>query len=131
MPDIVDQMKTLLGMGDATEKVVEKVVEPAVVEKVVEKVVEQVVEPAAAGVSMEDYAKLQQQIVKQNEALLLLASRPEGQDTGEKVTAMPKRTLQVGDTKSLTERLTQELASTPAGADPFQIKYRNPNKWSI
>ena len=134
MPDIVDQMKTLLGMGTPEPTPTpEPVVAPTPTpEPTPLPVTQPVAEPLApAGPTAAAFAQLQQQIANQGEALTLLASRPVGGAAEVTPPAMPKRILQVGDTKSLTERLTQELASTPAGGDPFQIKYRNPNRWSI
>ena len=80
-------------------------------------------------------AALEAQVVQQTEAMRVLAQRPEGVTTSQTPipTAPPavKRSLRVSAAEELGTRIAHELLDTPEGQQPFDIHYKNPNKWAL
>ena len=139
MPDIVDQIKALLGMAAPEAPPPPAQVEPpkpepepvpAIAAPAAPAVVDEIKPPAHAAVGVEMYAALQQQMAtqkaQQDEAMALLAARP----AGETVAPAPPKMPGLLDRKGMEAALRAELGDSASTGD-LSFSWVNSNPLTI
>lgn len=132
MPDILDRIKAIIGGGDdpgadpGPDPAPDPKPDPA---PVADPKPDPAPDPRDARI-----AELEAEQAKQAQAMTLLAQRPAGQNADPTPTP-PKTEIKRGDVKLLAARIAEETAETLAegqgNAAAGDIRYINPNKWSM